>query len=249
MTKSSKSLETQMKDEENKTDRINSQLQNLYKKQRSLETKMEAEEKQTSIITGKLHYVEEKQNVLHNKLQGEEKSTEVIRQLQSLDKKQRSLEMKLEAEEKKTGRIDTKLQNVEKRQNTMVAFEVYRIRDGYVLNNTKFIGFDAFEMQVGGGMDLATGVFTAPVAGIYSFTSTWRGNCLASSANGTWLYLRKNGSVIGTTKCTTNDDHSVITVLVSLIKGNTVDTFLSEGYIYSNDLRFVRFTGHLIYTM
>jgi hypothetical protein len=127
---------------------------------------------------------------------------------------------------------------------TMVAFDAYRIT-GYTINNT-VIPYEGFEMQIGGGMDLATGVFTAPIAGIYEFSGTWVEDFVSFDAV---VRIRKNGSIIGTAFSWSTDANSFgITVIVSLDKGTTVDTFSDNGgSINSNGNRWIHFTGHLIY--
>jgi hypothetical protein len=100
-------------------------------------------------------------------------------------------------------------------------------------------------MQIGGGIVLSSGVFTAPVAGIYVFTSTWLDSSDSEYAT---VYIRKNELAIGEADSYLADHNSFgITVLVSLARGNTVDTYLLHGQIQSGDDRWIHFTGHLIY--
>jgi hypothetical protein len=126
---------------------------------------------------------------------------------------------------------------------TMIAFDAYRTSE-YTTART-VIPYDAFEMQVGGGMNLATGVFTAPIVGVYQFTGTWRDWYTSDNAN---VKIRKNGAVIARTYSHTADDNSFgMTVLLSLAKGDTVESYLEDGRVYSSSDRLVHFTGHLIY--
>jgi hypothetical protein len=127
----------------------------------------------------------------------------------------------------------------------MVAFDAYRTTNYYT--DGRVIPYEAFEVEMGGGMDLTTGVFTAPIAGIYSFTGTWRDGSTSTSAD---VYIRKNGSIIGYTYSHGEDYGSFgMTVLVSLAKGDTVDSYLYGGAISSSSDRYIHFTGHLIYPM
>jgi hypothetical protein len=129
---------------------------------------------------------------------------------------------------------------------TMVAFDASRNSEYATVPTV--IPYDAFEMQTGGGMDLATGVFTAPIAGIYAFTGTWLENSITNYAR---IYIRKNGSVIGATFSSGADMNSIgITVLTTLAKGDTVDTYLDIGYVASCcSGQWIHFTGYLIYPM
>jgi hypothetical protein len=128
---------------------------------------------------------------------------------------------------------------------TTVAFDAYRT-SGYS-TPSKVIPYEVFEMQIGGGMVLSTGVFTAPIAGIYTFTGTWHD---ASTSTHAFVYIRKNGSTIGDTYSDTADRVSFgMTVLVSLAKGDTIETYLGGGAIYSGSTRLIHFTGHIISPM
>jgi hypothetical protein len=159
---------------------------------------------------------------------------------------QTSFESKLEAEKNKTDKMKSQLQDLEKRQNTMVAFDVYR-STSYTQTETR-IPYDGFLMQIGGGMDLSSGVFTAPVAGIYAFTGTWADY---SNSDKDRIQIRKNGLVLGATFSDTTDYNSMgTTVLVSVDKGDEVYTYLSTGSVYLvDDNRYTHFTGYLIYPM
>jgi hypothetical protein len=92
-------------------------------------------------------------------------------------------------------------------------------------------------------MDLGTGAFTAPVAGIYAFAGTWYDG-YSTHAN---VLFRKNGSNIGATHSHDTDATSFgLTVLASLAEGDRVDTYLYTGAISSSSYRYIHFTGHLI---
>jgi hypothetical protein len=150
--------------------------------------------------------------------------------------------MKLDAEEDGF-QIDT----LARLTKTMVAFDAYRTSTDYSMGDT-VIPYDEFIMQIGGGMDLSTGIFTAPIAGIYSFTGTWLDSYTTSVGD---VLIRKNGSVIGNAHSYEQTVGSFgITVLVSLVEGDTVDTYLDGGAITSSSLyKYAHFTGNLIYPM
>jgi hypothetical protein len=128
---------------------------------------------------------------------------------------------------------------------TMVAFDAYRVTSFTAFREV--IPYEAFEMQIGGGMDLLTGVFTAPVAGIYTFTGTWSDY---DTEIYSWLWIRKNGREIAAAYSSETDWNSFgMTVMVSLAEGDTVDTYLYSGYVMSYEPAYTRFSGHLIYPM
>jgi len=75
---------------------------------------------------------------------------------------------------------------------TSLATYFYVQRKSYYSKTESVIPFDVQLMNVGGAMNLATGIFTAPVAGRYFFT-------LSGLAQGleTYLHLMLNGGIIG----------------------------------------------------
>jgi hypothetical protein len=143
---------------------------------------------------------------------------------------------------------DFQIDTIARLPKTMVAFDAYRTSE---INGQTVIPYDAFEVEMGGGMNLATGVFTAPVSGIYVFTGTWFDNSRDTDTGYAWVYIRKNGSlVIGAMHSGRTDVNSFgMTVLVSLVKGDTVATDLDNAHLFSDDHRRIHFTGQLIYPM
>ena len=86
------------------------------------------------------------------------------------------------------------------------------------------------KLNVGGAMNIATGTFTVPTNGVYSFSLT------ALSIGSASVYLHLNGVQIAV-----SDTHiDIYSISLSLIlklknKGDTVDTRLNFGGLYGNN--------------
>jgi hypothetical protein len=103
-------------------------------------------------------------------------------------------------------------------------------------------------MESGGGMDLSTGVFTAPVAGVYEFTfgywdSTSGGSIITAD-------IRVNSNIVVANLYTGISDMVSVerSVIVKLQARDTVDTYLKAGSLTDNPTQhYTRFTGHILY--
>ncbi|XP_033737312.1 complement C1q-like protein 4 [Pecten maximus] len=88
------------------------------------------------------------------------------------------------------------------------------------LGQHQAIEFDQIITNVGNGYDSRRGHFTAPVAGLYSFTSTV---LLASSNNHNMhISIVKNGVIVGLMFSVTEYDKGTRTVVLSLAVGDMV---------------------------
>ncbi len=76
-----------------------------------------------------------------------------------------------------------------------VNFYVQRYTNKLPIKENGVIRFDVGRLNVGGAMNLSTGVFTAPKAGLYSFSFSM----MKDGFNYDWMaiYLRQNGTKIG----------------------------------------------------
>ncbi len=137
-----------------------------------------------------------------------------------------------------------------------IGFEAYLISNSYVLpsgiNTPQAILFDAFSFNDGNGFNTATGEFTAPVAGVYSFQVTL--NCSLSGIStpeDMMALIFLNGSPAkGVRQSLGSSSYNVVTLAITLAL-NANDTVA----IYSSDQngsatiggQSTWFSGHLVY--
>jgi hypothetical protein len=128
---------------------------------------------------------------------------------------------------------------------SFVAFDAYRTTT-YSTANSVVIPYEAFQVNVGEGMSLASGVFTAPVAGVYSFSAFFLDNSATSYAI---VRFRVNSVNVGSAHEATADASTVsMSLIVELSEGDKVDTYLdASAELFSTINRLIHFTGHLLY--
>jgi len=110
--------------------------------------------------------------------------------------------------------------------------------------------FEKEYLNLGGGMNLASGVFTAPKTGIYAFS--FKGIGYGTDGRGS-LYLQRNGvdvalgtsNIVGATSPYTESTVSVHGTL-KLNKGDTITIRQNIGTIFSRVDSWTQFTGSLI---
>uniref|UniRef100_A0A3Q1D808 Cerebellin 20 n=1 Tax=Amphiprion ocellaris TaxID=80972 RepID=A0A3Q1D808_AMPOC len=106
-------------------------------------------------------------------------------------------------------------------------------------------------LNLGGGYNVSTGVFTVPRSGVYSFALTVYGRAPNSSTLAACANLRVNGTVVtGPTENGMHDreDSATIVVAVKLKAGDKVDVVLPAGcFLCDNSSHFNTFTGFLLY--
>jgi len=116
--------------------------------------------------------------------------------------------------------------------------------EDFTLANT-VIPFDIERLNVGGAMDLATGVFTVPVDGIYHFEFTGMKDLNAAFI---FIYLQVNGITIGESYATELPNYltlSGISASLRLKIGDQVRLYKTGGTL--NDAgRYTHFTGWLV---
>jgi len=120
-------------------------------------------------------------------------------------------------------------------------------------STTGMMPFEKEYLNLGGGMNLASGVFTAPKAGIYAFTFKGLGSGTRSTYVGYGqIYLQRNGVTVaigysdinGATVAT----YSTLSVhaTLKLNEGDAITIYHVEGTVYSNSLSDTQFTGSLV---
>jgi len=113
--------------------------------------------------------------------------------------------------------------------------------------------FEKQFLNLGGGMNLTSGVFTAPKAGIYAFS--FKGNGYATGSNYAgygYVTLQRNGVdvAVGMSNIygATSGTGSTVSVhgTFKLNKGDTITIRHYYGTIYSDSFDWTQFTGSLI---
>ena len=111
----------------------------------------------------------------------------------------------------------------------------------YNIVNTP-IKYQEAQLNIGNGMDLASGVFTAPVSGRYQFNFVALVN-----ADRTDVIFRLNGGTIVGGWGQSQYDTLAITATLDLKKNDRIDTYLVRGSIYDDKyFYYTQFTGILL---
>nr|KAG5710430.1 hypothetical protein BaRGS_022248 [Batillaria attramentaria] len=141
------------------------------------------------------------------------------------------LQAKLAAMETKFENELTALRARITKQETQVAFNV-RLDSSFVgrdFNGTETLLFDAVDVNLGDGYDNLTGIFTAPVAGVYEFTF----KITHTPPGALHVFLVKNGHELAEAEANGDDreypDRASSTVVVQLKVGNKVWVRRSDG--------------------
>ena len=114
------------------------------------------------------------------------------------------------------------------------------------------IPYEVEQLNIGGAMNLTSGIFTAPVNGRYhfSFTSYLYWNSFSSIDSSIVVYLRLKGVSIATSFAQLSGGSGgnvPIVATLNLAKGDTVDTYLGySGSITGNIIKYIHFTGILL---
>jgi len=120
--------------------------------------------------------------------------------------------------------------------------------------------FDVEKLNLGGGMNIGSGVFTAPKAGIYAFS--FKGSGLGSMNSGisvgfSQVFLQRNGAkvAIGDTHVDSTSSGvlgggTVLTVSIhttlKLNKGDQITIVFITGGVYGSPDYSTQFTGSLL---
>ena len=137
---------------------------------------------------------------------------------------------------------ETRIGYVDVKTSSGVYFYVGRTS---IYNSTgTVIPYDVSQLNIGGAMNLASGVFTAPVSGRYQFHFV----ALSNGDISTKVLLRLNGNLIASGFGMSLYDTLAITATVSLQKGDRIDTWLYGGSIQESNSNsyYSQFTGILL---
>ena len=123
----------------------------------------------------------------------------------------------------------------------------------YVQRSNRFskknspITFELERLNIGGAMNIKTGIFTAPRNGVYHFDFSFLKDV---SQNFVTVFLRKNGVNIGATEASGSANFDLQSSLHSTLKldsGDKVDLFEVRGGVIIDDPdHYTHFTGWLI---
>jgi len=119
----------------------------------------------------------------------------------------------------------------------------------YVQRNTTYsynetvIPYEVDRLNIGGAMNLTSGVFTSPVNGRYYFSFIARSGITAAS---NWVYLRINGVRIGIALAPSDKYNLPMVATLNLKKGDTVDVYLATGSTYDDGYYYTQFSGFLV---
>ena len=131
--------------------------------------------------------------------------------------------------------------------NSGVYFYVQR-ETRYSVNMT-IIPYEVERLNIGGAMNLATGIFTVPISGVYHFSFTTRSGSDRPSpeVNDTnRIFLRVNNVGVGISLAPSKWYNMPIAATLKLKAGDRVDTFLISGSVFDNGNHYTQFSGILL---
>jgi len=114
-------------------------------------------------------------------------------------------------------------------------------------SDSKVINFNLQLVNLGNAMNMSTGVFTAPVSGIYQFSFSITKHGL--SPNELYVHLRHNSKKIGVSISNAGifSGLSSFQSVIALKKGDRVDLYKEKGRILDSVPRCNHFSGMLLH--
>ena len=123
----------------------------------------------------------------------------------------------------------------------------YAQKSGNFSKPNSVVTFELDRLNVGGAMNINTGVFTAPRSGTYHFSFTFMTN---DPNKAIVIFIRKNGVSIGAAHTFALANvvlQSSLPATLKLKTGDIVDLFqIRDGIIYDDASHYTHFTGWLI---
>ena len=110
----------------------------------------------------------------------------------------------------------------------------------YTINST-VVPYNFEQLNIGGAMNLTSGVFTVPVSGRYFFSFVGR-----AFSTETFVFLRVNGSLNTIAYGSGLWFNFVITATLNLKKNDLVDVYLYGGSLFDSPSHYTQFTGILL---
>ena len=120
----------------------------------------------------------------------------------------------------------------------------------YVQRNTNFgsggvIPFELARLNEGDAFNLSSGVFTAPVKGIYNFQFSGLKDRSAINLD---IYLRVNDRYVGVAYTSHSPEHHAVSLSASLRleAGDNVYLYKYAGVLYDSSNHYTHFSGWLV---
>ena len=129
-------------------------------------------------------------------------------------------------------------------KSSPVYFHVQR-NSTYSLANTT-IPFEIEQLNVGGGMNITSGIFTAPKSGIYFFSFT---GLKTVAANNIWVFFYHNSNHITGAHAPNVSGALTVTLssTLSLKSGDRISLLLYAGQLHDDNVaRYTNFNGLLL---
>ena len=109
------------------------------------------------------------------------------------------------------------------------------------------VTYNVLVENVGGGMDIETGVFTTPQDGLYTFSFSGE---TYNAGSYTYVRIYKNGAEEFVNRNDQGSDENwgqiSHTWLSDLKVGDKINVKVTDGYMYSNSIHRITFNGYLV---